>query len=49
VSNFFPNFSACNLLTFRPELDLPEYENYEALKKALVTACEMGGNYFGFA
>jgi len=31
------------------QLDLPEYDNYETLKKSLLTACEMGGNYFGFA
>jgi E3 ubiquitin-protein ligase HUWE1 len=31
------------------ELDLPEYDDYEALKKALYTAMTAGGEYFGFA
>ncbi|KAF1962906.1 hypothetical protein CC80DRAFT_99904 [Byssothecium circinans] len=31
------------------QLDLPEYEDYEALKKALYTAMTAGGEYFGFA
>jgi E3 ubiquitin-protein ligase HUWE1 len=31
------------------ELDLPEYESYEDLRKALYTAMTAGGEYFGFA
>ena len=31
------------------ELDLPEYETYEDLRKALFTAMTAGGEYFGFA
>jgi E3 ubiquitin-protein ligase HUWE1 len=31
------------------ELDLPEYETYEDLRKALYTAMTAGGEYFGFA
>lgn len=31
------------------ELDLPEYDDYESLKKALYTAMTAGGEYFGFA
>jgi E3 ubiquitin-protein ligase HUWE1 len=37
------------MLITSTELDLPEYDSYDSLKKALLTACEMGGNYFGFA
>jgi E3 ubiquitin-protein ligase HUWE1 len=31
------------------ELDLPEYESYEDLRKQLYTAMTAGGEYFGFA
>ncbi|KAF3481342.1 DNA binding protein URE-B1 [Arthroderma uncinatum] len=31
------------------ELDLPEYESYEALRKCLYTAMTAGSEYFGFA
>jgi len=31
------------------ELDLPEAESYEALRKNLCTAITTGGEYFGFA
>jgi E3 ubiquitin-protein ligase HUWE1 len=31
------------------ELDLPEYETYEDLRKALYMAMTAGGEYFGFA
>lgn len=31
------------------QLDLPEYETYEDLRKALYTAMTAGGEYFGFA
>ncbi|KAF1977763.1 hypothetical protein BU23DRAFT_499655 [Bimuria novae-zelandiae CBS 107.79] len=31
------------------QLDLPEYDDYESLKKALYTAMTAGGEYFGFA
>ncbi|KAF2829732.1 hypothetical protein CC86DRAFT_174135 [Ophiobolus disseminans] len=31
------------------QLDLPEYETYEDLRKALFTAMTAGGEYFGFA
>ncbi|KAH6618976.1 hypothetical protein C7974DRAFT_40133 [Boeremia exigua] len=31
------------------QLDLPEYESYEDLRKALYTAMTAGGEYFGFA
>lgn len=37
------------MLTSSAELDLPEYEDYEALKKALYMAMTAGGEYFGFA
>jgi hypothetical protein len=32
-----------------PELDLPEYENYEALRQQVLTAITAGSEYFGFA
>lgn len=32
-----------------PELDLPEYDSYESLRKNLYTAMTTGGDYFGFA
>jgi E3 ubiquitin-protein ligase HUWE1 len=31
------------------ELDLPEYESYEDLRKQLYTAMTAGSEYFGFA
>ena len=31
------------------QLDLPEYENYEALRRALYTAMTTGNEYFGYA
>ena len=31
------------------ELDLPEYENYETLRRQLVKAITAGSDYFGFA
>ena len=39
------------LANIRPmtELDLPEYEDYEALRKQLYTAMTAGSEYFGFA
>ncbi|KAI4646314.1 uncharacterized protein J4E78_009236 [Alternaria triticimaculans] len=37
------------ILTNLTELDLPEYETYEDLRKALYTAMTAGGEYFGFA
>ena len=37
------------MLTVYLELDLPEYENYEALRKNVYTAITTGGEYFGFA
>ena len=36
-------------LTYETELDLPEYETYEDLRKQLHTAMTAGGEYFGFA
>lgn len=43
-------FSRSSLLTnIDTELDLPEYESYEDLRKALYTAMTAGGEYFGFA
>ena len=32
-----------------PELDIPEYESYEILRKNLVIAMTAGSEYFGFA
>ncbi|KAL9104763.1 MAG: hypothetical protein Q9163_000313 [Psora crenata] len=34
---------------FNPELDLPEYESYETLRRQLYTAMTAGSEYFGFA
>ena len=31
------------------ELDLPEYDSYESLRKHLYTAMTAGSEYFGFA
>lgn len=31
------------------ELDLPEYESYEALRQQVYTAMTAGSEYFGFA
>lgn len=31
------------------ELDLPEYDSYEALRERLYTAMTAGSEYFGFA
>ena len=36
-------------LTDLLELDLPEYESYEALRQQLFTAMTAGSEYFGFA
>jgi E3 ubiquitin-protein ligase HUWE1 len=33
----------------RIELDLPEYESYEALRQQVLTAITAGSEYFGFA
>jgi E3 ubiquitin-protein ligase HUWE1 len=41
--------SAGILLTTITELDLPEYESYEALRHQLYTAITAGSEYFGFA
>jgi E3 ubiquitin-protein ligase HUWE1 len=37
------------IANFLAELDLPEYETYEDLRKQLYTAMTAGGEYFGFA
>jgi E3 ubiquitin-protein ligase HUWE1 len=42
-------FYMCIELTLFAELDLPEYESYEDLRKQLYTAMTAGGEYFGFA
>ena len=37
-------------LTFSDaELDLPEYDNYDALRSHVYTAMTAGSEYFGFA
>lgn len=36
-------------LTLSLELDLPEYESYEALRQQVYTAMTAGSEYFGFA
>ena len=36
-------------LTVTLELDLPEYESYEALRQQVYTAMTAGSEYFGFA
>lgn len=41
--------SSSDLLTFLPELDLPEYESYDALRSQLLKAITAGSEYFGFA
>ena len=38
-----------SLLTINTELDLPEYESYESLRKHLHIAITQGSEYFGFA
>jgi E3 ubiquitin-protein ligase HUWE1 len=35
--------------TFLTELDLPEYDSYEALRQQVYTAMTAGSEYFGFA
>lgn len=37
------------MLIYLPELDLPEYDNYESLRKNLYTAMTTGNEYFGYA
>lgn len=37
------------MLTCPLELDLPEYDSYEQLRKQLYTAMTAGSEYFGFA
>lgn len=37
------------VLIVPPELDLPAYDDYESLRKALYTAMTAGSEYFGFA
>jgi len=37
------------LTSFVAELDLPEYDSYEQLRKSLYTAMTAGSEYFGFA
>ena len=49
IVSFFPQNTFYNTLTSSTELDLPEYDDYESLKKALYTAMTAGGEYFGFA
>lgn len=46
---FYANMSLCTKADSDSELDLPEYESYEDLRKALYTAMTAGGEYFGFA
>ena len=42
--------SDCWAMTNRmTELDLPEYESYEALRQQVYTAMTAGSEYFGFA
>ena len=36
-------------LTTSTELDLPEYEDYETLRKQVYLAMTAGSEYFGFA
>lgn len=43
------SFSLNVMLISLPELDLPEYEDYESLRKQLYTAMTAGSEYFGFA
>lgn len=37
------------MLTGCLELDLPEYESYDMLRKQLLKAITAGSDYFGFA
>lgn len=41
--------SKVNLLMRFTELDLPEYENYDMLRKQVMKAITAGSDYFGFA
>lgn len=49
----YPRLPRLNLLhdtnTLSTELDLPEYDSYEALRHQLYTAMTAGSEYFGFA
>lgn len=50
LSNFLLYFGYWTVkLTLSAELDLPEYDSYEALRERLYTAMTAGGEYFGFA
>ena len=43
-------FVTVHLLTITAaELDLPEYESYESLRKQILKAITAGSDYFGFA
>jgi E3 ubiquitin-protein ligase HUWE1 len=48
-SKHVPTLHLRTLSDMNAELDLPEYESYEDLRKALYTAMTAGGEYFGFA
>jgi len=44
-----PPISLSFSLTAPTELDLPEYDSYEALRHQVYTAMTAGSEYFGFA
>ena len=49
VSIQLPNIVNGMSLMLKIELDLPEYESYELLRKQVYTAMTAGSEYFGFA
>lgn len=48
-ANFISVMMRERWLTLHTELDLPEYESYEALRAQVLTAITAGSEYFGFA
>lgn len=52
-ANYFPRDPSQNRLptshTCFNQLDLPAYDDYDTLKSSLMTAINLGADYFGFA
>lgn len=46
---FFCSSPSILLTITAAELDLPEYESYESLRKQILKAITAGSDYFGFA
>lgn len=46
---FYSMSRYCFYTNYYAELDLPEYESYDALRRQLLKAITAGSDYFGFA